>query len=103
MKKVFCKNCRYLKKTKEKYFPPIGVIYTKEAFDSLPEYINEYHCTHPNNIGKQLTENTWYESKSAIEFKDRPEALNCNNDCKWFEVIENSFKEKNGFVSFRGD
>lgn len=61
--KVYCKNCRYLKRAM---------------------FLNgDLICSHSIN---QKEKNTWYESGYVL--KRDPQQINSKNGCKWFESKE---------------
>lgn len=44
-----------------------------------------YDCKHPNNI-TEIEENNWYHKYTSEIYKNIPENINKNNDCKWYEM-----------------
>ena len=68
--KVYCINCRYLTVTKD-----------------------DYICTHPeNSLLRIIPESAIYPERSiTTETSENPEAINANNDCKWYKDQRNNY------------
>ena len=64
---VFCSDCKYIFRYE-----------VNNVFIS-------WECKHPNNI-KVIKDKNWYH-EYTYEVEDKfPEAINKNNDCKWYEM-----------------
>jgi hypothetical protein len=70
MDKVFCKDCKFFK---------FGMFtQTKEL------------CKHHTNVIEEY-EDSWYERKIITTYKETPQELNKDNNCKNFEEDEINF------------
>jgi len=58
-----------------------------------------YNCGSKDNV-IDLGEDTWACRMHKIEYKNKPQELNKNNDCEWFNVrhlLKNKYKTKGFF------
>jgi len=63
--KVYCKDCRYL------------TCHHCDGFTTS-------NCACLDNIAKNTYIN-WYSKEEKKEYKELPEIINKNNDCKWYK------------------
>ncbi len=75
MKKVFCKNCKFLEQ--------------KFVYNSSPiSPNNQWVCSHHSNTIKTSLEINWFQQISEIKYKQKPEEINKNNDCKYYKEVK---------------
>ena len=87
-KDVFCKDCKWL----SNFCDVIGLTKKQSVSKGDKIYDTAWRCIHENNI-EHSTEVTWFEKVDNSKYKIKPEEINKNNDCKWFEQKEDDEKK----------